>query len=66
MKSDMYHRPQTRMPNVNIPCQNNPAYLRSTLILSSHISLDLTGSLLSAGYPNKTTHAFLFFLMRAT
>jgi hypothetical protein len=48
------------------PVHTTPSYLRSILILSIHIRLDLPSDLFASGFPKNTLYAFLFWPIRAT
>jgi hypothetical protein len=43
-----------------------PTYFRTTLILSSHIQLDIPGGVFPSGYPTKTLYAVLVSYICAT
>jgi len=43
-----------------------PTYFRTTLILSSHIQLDIPGGVFTSGYPTKTLYAVLVSYICAT
>jgi hypothetical protein len=48
------------------PVHITPTYLRSILILSSHLRLGLPSGIFPSGFPTKIPYAFLFCLIRAT
>jgi hypothetical protein len=48
------------------PIHAIPAYLRSILILSTHLRLRLPSGLLPSGFPTNILYAFLFSPIRAT
>lgn len=57
------------LPLIPIMCHMNPAhciYLSSSLILSSHLCLDLPGCLFPSCLTTKTLYAFNLFCMHAT
>jgi hypothetical protein len=63
----VYKRPQlVPIPSHISPLCTIPSYLRSILIVSSHLYLGLASGLFPSGVNTKILFAFLFFLMHAT
>jgi hypothetical protein len=48
------------------PALSTPSYLRSSLILSTHLRYGLHSGLFPSGFPTNILYAFLFSLIRAT
>jgi hypothetical protein len=54
------------IPSQIDPVHSIPSYLRSFLILSTHLCLDLPSGLFPSGFPTNILYTFLFSPIRAT
>jgi hypothetical protein len=58
--------PQVSIISQINPVHTTPFHLRSILLLSTHLCLDLPSSLFLSGFLTNILYAFFFFLIRAT